>query len=316
MALVTLPEMLADAKRGRYAVGYFESWNLESLLAVADAAVAMRSPVILGFSGIYLPHADRVTSDPLEIYADMALRVARSIDVPACVLFNESPHRAWVERAIDCGFNAVMFSDEEMPTERQRPIIRELAVKAHNAAVAIEGEVAALHGVGGDVGDLPSSIELTSPQDALAFVEQTNVDALAVNVGQVHLHGRSIVRLSLDRISQIADTVDVPLVLHGATSVGHDDLREAISRGICKVNVGSVLKQHAIRAMTHAISLVGDGDNPYEVIGSGLSNDILIAGRLAVQNCVEQFMDVFGSSGRANQLPSPTSAAVTQEITP
>lgn len=81
---------MTAAKRGRYAVDYFESWNLESLLAVADAAEQMRSPVILGFSGIYVPHPDRRVHDRLEPDAAMGLEVCKSLSVPACFLFNET----------------------------------------------------------------------------------------------------------------------------------------------------------------------------------------------------------------------------------
>ena len=84
-------ELIADAERGGYAVGYFESWSLESLLAIADAAEAARSPVILGFSGIYLPHPERRARDPLAPYFAMAAAVADHVTVPTCLLFNESP---------------------------------------------------------------------------------------------------------------------------------------------------------------------------------------------------------------------------------
>src|SRR6185436_15629698 len=87
MAIVRFQDLMASAERGSYAVGYFESWNLESLLAVADAAEATRSPVILGFSGIYLPHPDRVAGDRLSTYAAMGLDVCRPLSVPACLLF-------------------------------------------------------------------------------------------------------------------------------------------------------------------------------------------------------------------------------------
>ena len=114
MPLVPFHRMMEAAAEGGYAVGYFESWNLELLLAVADAAEAERSPVILGFSGIYLPHPERVVSDPLAAYAAMGREVADRLTVPAVLLFNESPHRQWVADAIDAGFNLVMFSDEEL----------------------------------------------------------------------------------------------------------------------------------------------------------------------------------------------------------
>src|SRR3954451_25000860 len=91
MPLVPFRALMQEAERGNYAVGYFECWNLESLLAVADAAERMRSPVILGFSGIYLPHPERRVADPLAVYAAMGTEVGRCLTVPCCLLFNESP---------------------------------------------------------------------------------------------------------------------------------------------------------------------------------------------------------------------------------
>src|SRR5581483_2832193 len=112
MPLVSFSDLMASAERGGYAVGYFESWNLESLLAVADAAEALRSPVILGFSGIYLPHPDRRVRDPLSVYAAMARDVGSNLPVPCCLLFNESPHLDWVQAAIGLGFQLVMYTPE------------------------------------------------------------------------------------------------------------------------------------------------------------------------------------------------------------
>src|SRR3954447_15602739 len=109
MPILDFSSLMAAAERGGYAVGYFESWNLESLLAVADAAEAARSPVILGFSGIYLPHRSRIARDRLAPYAAMAAAVAEGLAVPACLLFNESPERDWVVQAVDAGFDLVMF---------------------------------------------------------------------------------------------------------------------------------------------------------------------------------------------------------------
>src|SRR5689334_6222820 len=123
--------MMEAARRGNYAVGYFESWNLESLLAVADAAEATRSPVILGFSGIYLPHPDRSVRDPLAAYAAMGSAVTDGLSVPACLLFNESPDREWVAGAIDSGFDLVMFSDDAMPSADRIATIHTFADRAH-----------------------------------------------------------------------------------------------------------------------------------------------------------------------------------------
>src|SRR5256885_16488020 len=101
MPLVPFGEVMADAQRGGYAVGYFERWNLESLLAVADAAEAARSPVVLGFSGVYLTHPQRIVHEPLSVYAAMGLEVCRKLSVPTCLLFNESPDFDAVLNAVD-----------------------------------------------------------------------------------------------------------------------------------------------------------------------------------------------------------------------
>src|SRR5882672_8695196 len=111
MALVPFNDLMSRAKKGDYGVGYFESWNLESLQAVADAAESMRSPVLLGFSGIYLHHACRLVKDHLSLYAALGNEACRQLKTPACLVFNESPHFERVLDAIELRFGAVMFSN-------------------------------------------------------------------------------------------------------------------------------------------------------------------------------------------------------------
>ena len=290
---------MADAARHRYAVGYFESFSLESLLAVADAAEAERSPVILGFSGIYLPHPARQVRDRLAPYAAMGLTVCRDLTVPACLLFNECPHADWVEGAIDLGFSLVMFSDDALEDRGSVAMITRLAGLAHARGAAVEAELTALPGVGGDL-DPTTELDArpTDPESARRFVTATGIDALAVNIGQMHLHGRRLVRLDLDRLRALA-ALPVPLVLHGATSIAPDDLQVAIEIGVRKINVGSRLKQAFLGALREACRAVPENANPYECIGSGLDNDVLVAGRRAMAADVSRMMRLFGSSGRA-----------------
>jgi fructose/tagatose bisphosphate aldolase len=300
MTLVSFNTLMCDAVAGGYAVGYFESWNWESLLAVADAAEVTRSPVILGFSGVYLPHTDRVAKDPLSGYAAMGLEVCRHLSVPACLLFNESPAFDWVKEALRLGFGLVMYSDDRELESLRENRIAELSLLAHRANQAVEAEMFALPGVGGDLYQLETRPPLTNPNDAARFVQKTKVDALAVNIGQQHIHGQREVALNLDRLAAIRKAVNVPLVLHGATSVRRSDVRQAVEIGIRKVNIGSALKQAYFRALRVKCMECPDCSNPYEVIGSGLSADVLVAGRLAMQHVVEDWMSLIGSAGRAN----------------
>jgi fructose/tagatose bisphosphate aldolase len=299
MPLVGFQDLMDDAGRGGYAVGYFESWSLESLLAVADAAERTRSPVILGFSGIYLTAPDRLVADPLSAYAALGREVGRGLSVPACLLFNESPYYDAVVAAIELGFGLVMYTDEALdPPDLEEHVGRVVGL-AHAAGIAVEAEMTPLEGVGGGLAAAPLDPRLTDPEAARGFVARTGVDALAVNVGQAHLHGRATVRLDLDLLERIGLDVSAPLVLHGATSLDRDDLRAAIGLGVRKVNVGSALKQAFFGAVRDACLGRGDTYNPYEVIGSGFEADILVQGRLAMQEVVETYMRLFGSDGKA-----------------
>jgi fructose/tagatose bisphosphate aldolase len=299
--------MMAAAEAGGYAVGYFESWNMESLFAVADAATTMRSPVILGFSGIHLPAAEHEKKERLKVCAMMGTALCRSLPVPACLVFNESPHMDWVLEGIRVGFDLVMYSDETLSLDEQQFRVRRVVEQARPMSVAVEGEITALPGVNGILTAPPGDLRLTDPLMARAFVESTGVDALAVNVGQVHVHGRSHVQLNFKTLERLWETVPVPLVLHGATSVSDEDLAEAIRLGVRKINVGSALKRVYFEGLREACRAVDGQYNPYEVLGSGLGTDVLAAGRYAMTAKVEQYMRLFGSAGKA-ELTYPAAA--------
>ena len=142
------------------------------------------------------------------------------------------------------------------------------------------------------------ALQYPDAKPAGEFVEQTGVDALGVSIGRAHLHGRTYVHLDFSLLSEIAKAVTVPLVLHGASSVHRADLSRAIQVGIRKINVGSVLKRSYFEAVRHACALAGDAYNPYEVVGSGQREDVLAAGRVALEETVEDLMHLFGSAGR------------------
>jgi len=272
---------------------------MESLQAVADASESMDSPVLLGFSGIFLEHSQRLVKEHLSVYAALGQEVCRRLKTPACLVYNESPHFERVVEAIELGFGLVMFSNRNLSFDEQADRVGEIVAIAHRAGVAVEGEPMALPGVGGELLIAPDDVNLTIPRIARTFVERTGIDALAVNVGQVHLHGRSEVRLDLSRLKDLRQTIDVPLVLHGGSSISRMDLQAAIRLGVRKINVGSVLKRTYLEGLRLGLEELGGNFNPYEVVGSGLAEDVLVKGRLALQKVVEDWMCLFGSAGKA-----------------
>jgi len=299
MPLVDFKELMTDAEKKRYAVGYFESWNLESLLAAYDAAEKLRSPIILGFNGIFLTHHDRVIKDPLKLYASLADEACRQIKVPACSIFNESPKLDEVLDAIDMGYKMVMFTDERLSFEKQVEKVSIVVKKAHKKNVAVEGELSSLPGVGSELTELPDDLKFTTPESAINFINQTNVDSLAINIGQAHMHGKREIHLKLDALVEIKKKVKIPLVLHGGSYINPDDIKNAIEIGIRKINVGSILKKVYFQKIKETVENLSLSSNPYDIVGSGFKNDIHTKARLAVQAVIENFMIQYGSNNKA-----------------
>ena len=288
---------MAGAENGGYAVGYFESWNLESLQAVIEAAEELRSPVIVGFSGMHLPDARRAANERLELYAAMGLAACETSSVATSLIFNECPHFEWLEKAVALGFNVVMLADETLTAQQLWRRVRETVVMAGGRA-AVEGELQALPGVAAGLATKPASTPLTGPDEAARFVEQTGVDSLAVSLGQAHLHGRVKLELDLDRLAAIRGKVGVPLVLHGATSVDDGSIQAGIRIGLRKINVGSALRRAFFAGVKSKIAQVGEDYNPYEVLGSGRGDDLMLAGKLAMKSVVKEKILLFGSAGQ------------------
>ena len=294
MPLESVGTMMRRAREGGYAVGYFESWNLESLQGVVDAAEQTRSPIILGFNGDFLSRPARRAAERLAWYGALGKAAAESASVPCGLIFNECPRDEWVRSAIDAGFNLVMPADPEAPPAESARRVADLARLAHARGVAIEAEV----------GELPCGLagggphgSPTDPGAAAAFVEETGVDLLAVSVGNVHIRVRGEQGLDLGLLAEIRRRVPVPLVLHGGTGIAADSLREAIALGVAKVNYGTYLKQRYLEAVR--LALRRDPDDPHRLLGIGGDEDVLVAGRLAVRDAVLERIGILGCSGKA-----------------
>ena len=294
MPLEPIPAMMAAARAGGYAVGYFESWNLESLQGVIDAAEAVRAPIIIGFNGDFLSRPGRRAAEQLAWYATLGRAAAQSAAVPCGFIFNECPNDAWVHAAATAGFNLVMPADPAAPYEDYERRVRALTEHAHRYGVAVEAEIGTLPcGASGAVG---ADGEMTDPELAARFVAATQVDLLAVSVGNVHIKLAGQQALDLDHLEQIQRRVAVPLVLHGGTGIAADSLRQAIARGVTKVNYGTYLKQRYLSTIRAALQR--DVANPHELLGLGGDHDVMVAGRHAVRDAVLERIETLGCCGR------------------
>lgn len=295
MPLEAIGRMMRRALDRGYAVGYFESWNLESLQGVVDAAEEARAPIILGFNGDFLSRPTRQAAERLSWYAALGRAAAESASVPCGLIFNECPRDEWVRAAIDGGFNLVMPADPEAPAADYTARVAALARLAHERGIAIEAELGELPcGAGGGA---PRGGAATDPEDASTFVAATGVDLLAVSVGNVHILTNGRAGLDLDRLAAIRRKVDIPLVLHGGTGIDDDSLRRAVAMGVAKVNYGTHLKRSYLDAIREALGV--ECTDPHRLLGIGGPEDVLVAGRRAVREAVLERIGLLGCCGQA-----------------
>jgi ketose-bisphosphate aldolase len=296
MPLRRAKELLEEALANGYAVGYFESWNLESLQGVIDAAEETRSPVIVGFNGEFLSHSQRLIEERLAWYGALGRAAAESASVPCAVIFNECAQDGWIRQAVTAGFSQVMLDDPAASRSDYMRRLVDLAAYAHAHGVAIEAEAGQLPSGVSEGGEEASS-SLTDPDMAARMVDEAGIDILAVSVGNVHvlLDGRQ--GLDLDRLAAIHAQVDIPLDLHGGTGIEGDDLKEAIGLGVAKVCYGTYVKQRYLAAVRAV--LANDEINPHLVLGFGGSEDVMVAGRLAVRDAVLERIELLGCCRRA-----------------
>jgi fructose/tagatose bisphosphate aldolase len=291
MPLESINIMARRAISGGYALGYFESWDLPSLQGTIDAAEETRSPVILGFNGEFLSRPERIAQERLAVYAALGRAAAESASVACGLLFNECPRDDWVRAAIGLGFNMVMpvAGDDSLANYTRR--VSALTQLAHERGVAVEAELGELPMGGRDAPGSP-----TDPDQAARFVETTGVDLLAVSVGNVHVLVRGQENLDLERLDAIHRRAPVPLALHGGTGIAEASLKEAITRGVAKVNFGTYLKQRYLEAVR--ANLCDQVPDPHKLLGLGGPEDVLVAARLAVRLAVLERIHWLGCCGR------------------
>jgi len=297
MVEVSFQELMEHAEKEKYAVGYFESWNMDSILAVCDASEKLKSPVIIGFSGLFLTNKKRVVKDPLSFFAKIAKEACESISVPACTIFNESNDFVSVLNSIDHGYKIIMFVDASLTFDNLVEKVSKIVEKAHKKTVAVEAELDELPGLDSLTGKIHNS-NYTVPETAKKFVSLTGIDALSINIGQSHKN-KAKVKLDLNRLKIIREAVNIPLVLHGGSNLDTAEIGKTIDLGIRKFNVGRILKQTYLNILKKEIENIKGDYNLYEIIGSGFKSDVLVKARLEVQRIVENYMHIFRSAGKA-----------------
>ncbi|WP_329058596.1 class II fructose-bisphosphate aldolase family protein [Streptomyces sp. NBC_00117] len=246
MPLAATGALVAEATAARTAVAAFNVITLEHIEAVVAGAEAANAPVILQVS----ENAVRYRYGRLLPLARAAAATAEASAVPVALHLDHVQSDELLRQAADAGFSSVMYDAARLPYDENLAATRAAADWGHANGLWVEAE---LGEVGGKDGSAPLDAHApgarTDPGEARAYVTDSGVDALAVAIGSSHAMTTRTATLDHDLLKQLSEGLDVPLVLHGSSGVGDDELSQAVRGGIAKVNVGTALNI----AMTAAI---------------------------------------------------------------
>lgn len=229
--LVNMNDVLLPAKEKGYGVGFFNAVNVEMARAVIETAEELNAPVMVGTAEVLLPAME------MERVAEYLIPMAQKAKVPVCVHYDHGLTKERCKQAIELGFTSIMYDCSMDDYETNIARLKEMTDVCHALKITVEGEL-------GHVGDNAGAGKLENPSDyftdpdtALDFVRRTGVDSLAVAVGNAHGDYAFPPKLDFERIRRISEKTDLPLVLHGGSGLSNDDFKQAVSCGICKVNI-------------------------------------------------------------------------------
>ncbi|MBS6005421.1 MAG: tagatose bisphosphate family class II aldolase [Clostridium baratii] len=234
--ILSTREMLKKAQEGGYAVPAFNIHNLETLQVVIETAAELRSPVILAGTPSTIKYAGG------EYIVAMAEVAAKEYDIPIAIHLDHFEDVDAIKHYVDIGFKSTMIDASHENYENNIRIVKEVVDYAHKFDATVEAELGRLGGQEDDLVVDEKDTMYTNPEQAKDFVEKTGIDSLAVAIGTAHGLYKGKAKLDFDRLKEIREKVDIPLVLHGASDVPDELVKKAISLGICKVNVATDLK--------------------------------------------------------------------------
>lgn len=278
--------MLLKALDAGYAVPSFNINGLEDIRGCLEAAEQARSPVILQvYGGVF----KRVPPDVLAAMADACIRRA---NVPVALHLDHGSGIAEVSTALRHGFTSVMVDGSRLPYEENVALVKLVVEMAHAVDVPVEAELGHVGGATERLTEEERIARLTDPDQAADFVKRTGVDSLAVSIGNAHGRYPSPPDLDLARLERVAELTSVPLVMHGGSDSPPEQVRQAVSLGVAKFNVGTDI------GIAFTDALIGQAR---EAKQRPWGYAMLDAARAAVKEVALAYIAMLGSAGYADE---------------
>lgn len=256
MFIISSQAMLRKAQREGYAVPAFNIHNLETLQVVVETAAELQAPLIVAGTPGTFSYAG------VGNIVAIAGELAKTCQHPLAVHLDHHETLADIEAKVAAGVRSVMIDGSHLPFADNIALVKRVTDYCHRYDASVEAELGRLGGQEDDLVVDGKDALYTHPEQAREFVEKTGIDSLAVAIGTAHGLYAAEPRLDFERLAQIRQRVDVPLVLHGASGLPTQDIRYAISLGICKVNVATELKIAFSEALKNYLSTHTDASDP------------------------------------------------------
>jgi len=271
--LVSPRQMILEARAKKYAIGCFNTSDLEITKAIIAASEAQKSPVIISASPKAIEYAG------LETLAVIIKEEAQKTKVPVALHLDHGLTLALIESCLENGFTSIMFDGSGSQLEHNEILTRQAVEMAHAKNIPCEGELGHLGKAG------KSKSRLTDPNDVIDFVQKTGVDFLAVSLGSEHGIGENEA-LDIKLLEQINSLTGIPLVLHGASGVPDNNIKEAISNGIAKVNIDTDIRHTFSASMRQILTKNTQENDPREILTKVMAD---------IQKLIEKKIRIFGS---------------------
>ena len=233
--VVSSARLMKRAEKENYAIPAFNIDNLESAMAVSEIMHEMRTPVIVQMIPRTLNYGG------IAIYPAMMRELMADCPVDYALHLDHGSSLALAKKCVAGGFSSVMFDGSLMPFEDNIKFTKEVTDFALPMDVSVEGELGTIGGK--EEGDTDLEASYTKVSEAEEFVRRTNVSTLAIGVGTAHGVYKGTPHINIERIKEIHTAIDTPLVLHGASGLSDEVLKDCIAAGITKINLATELRQ-------------------------------------------------------------------------
>jgi fructose-bisphosphate aldolase class II len=286
--ITSVKEILIKAKEGGYAVGAFNTVNLETTRAIIEAAKEMHSPVIVQVSEKTLEYAGgkgifHLIKNDAEFYAP---------EIPVGIHLDHGHSFEIIQRVAAIGFTSVMYDGSRKSIEDNIEITKKVVDYCHEKGVCVQGELGNVPYLSEHkMGEVDWDKYMTNPQEAKYFVENTGIDALAVAIGNAHDFFKERETPDWDRLSKIRELVTVPLIMHGASDWEDGKATEAVKRGVSCFNIDTNTRLAFVNTLSTIFR--SDVDPGFDL------RSILGQARAAVKESVKKKIRLFGSDGKA-----------------